>query len=153
MTRINCIPATLLLDEHLIAAHREGLRPQNELLQGKDNTHKAPVSYQLKTGHVLFCRKHLLWTNRQFEQARAECISRGINIQLYHSSTTGIPSHCLNDYQPTVKDYRHNLARICERFRKRKKAYHFKGQKVDSVKDFRLYLKTVNQSLNINHKE
>ncbi len=147
MTRINCIPAELLCDSHVMAGFREGLRPHNNVIAGK-TTKGAPTHYKLGEGHELFARKHLVWSNRQFTQCREEAISRGFNIQRY-SPEGDIPQHCNNDYTATKEDYRHNLARICERFRKRKKPFIYRGIKIDTTKDFRVYLKMVKESLGI----
>lgn len=150
MTRINCIPAEYLLDEHLLAAHREGLRPQNEILSGKINVSKAPANYKLGAGHVLFCRKHLVWTNGMFDSVRSECLIRGFNINPHTSDLSDIPPVCLNDYTPTKQNLRHNLARICERWRKRKKAYHWNGEIINDVATFRVYLSVVKEDLKLN---
>lgn len=147
MTRINCIPPTMLLDEHLQASVREGLRPINEVLNGKANINNAPDSYKLGTGHVLFCKKHLLFTKRQFELAQREYHLRGFNGFNYGCPTLDVSTSYLNDYEPTIRDLRTNLARIIERFRKRKKPYHFRGKVVDSNKVFRLYYKQLKRSV------
>ena len=149
MTRINTLPAELLLDEHLLAAHREGLRPVNEIHSGKGSINKAPTRYKLGSGHVKFARKHLLWTVRQFMEARNECFDRGFSVKDYEADLSDISARYLNDYRPTRADHRHNLARICERWRKRSKAYHFNGVKVDDVKTFREYLNMVKLELGL----
>ena len=41
----------------------------------------------------------------------------------------------------------HNLARICERFRKRQKHFVYRGIKIDTVKDFLVYLKFVKKNM------
>ena len=149
MTRINVIPASLLLDEHCHAAWREGSRPMNEIKSGKGNINKAPNSYKLGEGHVKFARKHLVWTIAQFEEARDEYLARGFNIASYSFDINEYDKVYQNNYSPSKKDFRHNLARICERFRKRTKPYHFHGKKVDSNKDFLVYLKGVKKVLDL----
>lgn len=149
MTRINTLPAELLLDEHLLAAHREGLRPVNEIRSGKGGIDKAPLHYKLGQGHVKFARKHLLWTVRQFTEARNECFDRGFSVKDYEADLSGISARYLNDYRPTRADHRHNLARICERWRKRSKAYHFNGVRIDTVQEFREYLNMVKRELGL----
>lgn len=149
MTRINTIPAELLLDEHLLAAHREGLRPLNEVLNGKSNIDKAPSEYKLGEGHVKFSRKHLLWVSGQFLGARDECLERGFKIKSYESDLSNLDSLYLNQYAPTKKDHRHNLARLCERWRKRTKPYHFNGVKIDDRASFFEWLNMVKLELNL----
>lgn len=149
MTRINCIPSHLLLDEHLHAAVREGSRPINEVRSGKDNIKNAPVRWKLGIGHVLFCKKHLTWTHQQYVSAKEEYYKRGFNGYDFVVDLNGIPTKFLNDYKPSKAELRTNLARICERFRKRKKPYHFHGKVVDTNKDFLYYLSQVKNSLNV----
>ena len=149
MTRINTIPAELLMDEHLLAAHREGARPLNEIKSGKDCIKNAPSNYKLGQGHVKFARKHLLWTKTQFDQAKSECLERGFNIKDYDFDVIGIKSIYLNDYKPTTKDYRLNLARLCARWRKRTKPYHFNGVKIDCYESFQEWLNMVKKELSL----
>lgn len=149
MTRINVIPANLLLDEHCQAAWREGSRPMNEIKSGKNNIAKAPKHYKLGEGHVKFARKHLIWAIGQFEEARDEYLSRGFNIPHYSFDINEFDPRFKNDYKPTKKDYRHNLARLCDRFRKRSKPYHFHSKKIDTNKDFLEYLKHVKKALDL----
>ena len=154
MTRINCIPPIMLLDEHLQVAVREGLRPLNEVLSGKDNIKGCPDDWKLGKGHVLFCKKHLPFTIWQWVLAQKEYHSRGFNGFDYEpESFSHLPKEYLNLYRPTEKALRSNLARVIERWRKRKKAYHFKGKVVDNRKEFLLYYNELKQSVLLDYIE
>lgn len=132
----------MLLDEHLQASVREGLRPVNEVLNGKDNIKGCPDDWKLGKGHVLFCKKHLPFTLVQWIRARDEYHNRGFKGFDYNYPTfSHLPKEYLNLYRPTEKALRSNLARIIERWRKRKKAYHFKGKVIDNREDFLVYYK------------
>ena len=61
----------------------------------------------------------------------------------------GIPKNRNFDYKITKKDLRHNLARLCDRFRKRKKPYHFDGEPIDNYKDFKVWLGLVKEELEL----
>jgi deoxyribonuclease (pyrimidine dimer) len=149
MTRINCIPSQHLLDEHLSAAVREGGRPINEVRSGKDNVKGAPSNWKLGKGHVLFCKKHLTWTHNQYLTAKGEYYKRGFKGFDYTVPLDGIPERFLVDYTPSDAELRTNLARICERWRKRKKPYHFHGKVIDTNKDFLYYLKHIKLSIGV----
>ena len=149
MTRINCIPSHLLLDEHLSAAVREGARPINEVRSGKNNVKGAPTYWKLGKGHVLFCKKHLTWTHQQYITAKEEYYKRGFKGFDYEVDLDGIPKSYLNTYSPTKAELRTNLARICERFRKRKKPYHLNGKVIDNNTDFLYYLRSVKQAMGL----
>tara|TARA_R110000782_G_scaffold270483_1_gene371810 strand:- start:21334 stop:21762 length:429 start_codon:yes stop_codon:yes gene_type:complete len=129
----------------LNAGWREGLRPHNNVKAGKIPK-SPPIRYKLGEGHEMFARKRLVWSNRQFEQCQAEYIDRGFNITPYHPQGD-IPKNSNHDYVATERDMRHNLARICERFRKRKTPFVYRGIKIDTVKDFRVYLKFVKKNM------
>tara|TARA_R110002153_G_scaffold181493_1_gene334781 strand:- start:1538 stop:1999 length:462 start_codon:yes stop_codon:yes gene_type:complete len=148
MTRINCIPATMLLDEHLQAAVREGLRPLNEVLSGKDNIKGRPDDWKLGKGHVLFTKVHLPFTIYQWLEAQREYHKRGFKGFGYTPPTfSHLPKEYLNTYRPTKKALRSNLARIIERWRKRKKPYHFKGKVIDNRREFLLYYKQLKEDV------
>lgn len=138
----------MLLDEHLNAALREGLRPLNEVLSGKTNLKGCPDDWKLGDGHVKFHKKHLPFTVSQWLLAKEEYKRRGFNGYAYNPAEySHLPNTFLNKYTPTTKALRTNLARIAERFRKRKKAYHFKGKVIDNNKEFRLYFKQLKVSV------
>lgn len=149
MTRINCIPPKLLLDEHLRAHCREGLRPINEVKAGKSSIAGCPNDWRLGTGHVKFCKKHLLFTAAQFDSAAQENESRGFGGYTYRSDLSGIPFTYLNDYTPTKKALRSNLARICVRWRKRTKPYHYDGERIDDLTSFKQYVQFVKRELSL----
>lgn len=140
MTRINCIDQKYLLDEHLLAAVREGLRPLNEVLDGKGNLKGCPDDWKLGAGHVKFCKAHLPFTVYQWLTAHVEYYNRGFKgFEYTYPTFSHLPKKYLNIYRPTEKAMRSNLARIVERWRKRKKPYHFKGKVIDNRKDFLVY--------------
>lgn len=146
MTRINCIPPNMLLDEHLRSAVREGLRPVNEVLSGKDNIKGLPDHWKLGAGHVKFCKAHLPFTIYQWLEAQKEYHKRGFNgFEYSYPSFTHLPEEYLNKYRPPLKALRSNLARIIERWRKRKKPYHFKGKVIDNKGEFMAYYKQLKE--------
>lgn len=150
MTRVNCIPPKLLLDEHLQAHMREGLRPLNDVLDGKTNLSGCPKDWKLNSGHVKFCRKHLLFTLRQWDAAKEEYISRGMKgFDYSYGDISGIPNVYLNDYIPSRRALRENIARIIQRWRNRDIVYHFHGKPVTTIQEFRKYINYVKEECGI----
>jgi hypothetical protein len=141
MTRINCVEPKYLLDEWVGSHVREGLRPLNNILKGKDSIDKSPDDWKLGQGHEYFCRKHLVFTMRQWYAAKAEWVIRGgQGFDFTPAPFLSLDEKYLNDYTPTTKAIRSNIARLCSRWRNREKTLHFKGKPIDNVKQFRQYL-------------
>lgn len=151
MTRVNVIPPEFMFDEWVAAHCREGLRPVNKLRQGKYKSNPISGDYRLNYGHELWCAYHSTFTSLQWLRYKKEYHKRGFQGFDFDTYNSIHPMYA-NDYEATSKDYRHNLARLCERFRKRKKPYHFKGKVIDNNTDFLLWLYEVKDKLNLNKK-
>lgn len=150
MTRVNCINPALLLDEWLDAHLREGLRPINNILAGKDSIKDCPSDWKLGEGHEKFLRKHSVFTLNQWNKAKEEYYKREIKHKnySYDASIEGVPSLYLNDYKPSRVAIRSNIARLCDRWRKRNSGkrgikYHWNGKLVDDYSSFKEYVSHV----------
>lgn len=149
MTRINCLPPHTLLDQHLLAHLREGLRPINNILNGKSDISKCPGDWKLGTGHEIFCRKHSLFTLRQWLAAKEEYdIRYRDNAKfLWAPSLEDVPRPYINDYTPTYPALRQNLSRLIKRWRASRGSltfkYTFRGKPIDNVKIMRQYVSYV----------
>lgn len=105
MTRINCgIPVKELTDKHLLAEHREIKRIPNLIRQGKYNLDGQPKFFTLGKGHVKFFYDKLNYLLKRYEEIHKECIFRGFNVTNYSNAWHGLPSHMMNDYEPTDND-------------------------------------------------
>ena len=119
MTRINVgIPPAELVNQHLIAEHREIKRIPNCIAKGKYNMDGIPDKFKLGTGHVKFFYNKLLYLKSRYIKLYEECISRGFNVQNYINAWDNIPSELMNDYQPTEVDRGIIKQRINERLNK-----------------------------------
>jgi hypothetical protein len=147
MTRINVIPPQYMFDEWVSAHCRETLRPINKLRQGKYANSPVSGQYKLGKGHELWGAYHGLFLSEMWTMYKAEWTSRGGNGYNFDPSLDGYPAQYANDYTPTITDIRHNLARLCERFRNRKTPYHFKGDAVDTHRQFLSHLAWVKTGL------
>ena len=105
MTRINVgIPPAELVNQHLIAEHREIKRIPNCIAKGRYSMDGIPDRFKLGTGHVKFFYNKLLYLKSRYIKLYEECISRGFNVQNYINAWDNVPNELMNDYQPTGVD-------------------------------------------------
>ena len=105
MTRINVgIPPADLVNQHLIAEHREIKRIPNCIAKGKYNMEGIPSRFKLGTGHVKFFYNKLLYLKNRYISLYNECIKRGFNVQNYIGAWNNVPEKLMNDYKPTYID-------------------------------------------------
>ena len=121
MTRINVgIPPTELINQHLIAEHREIKRIPNCIAKGKYNMEGIPDKFKLGTGHVKFFYNKLLYLKKRYISLYNECIKRGFNVQNYISAWDNVPQKLMNDYRVKANDCRIIRQRINDRKTNRK---------------------------------
>ena len=105
MTRINVgIPPAELVNQHLIAEHREIKRIPNCIAKGKYNMDGIPDKFKLGTGHVKFFYNKLLYLKNRYISLYDECIKRGFNVQNYIDSWNNVPQELMNDYKVEPND-------------------------------------------------
>ncbi|NCB78508.1 MAG: hypothetical protein EOM41_00650 [Bacilli bacterium] len=156
MTRINVIPAELLLSEHLLAELREITRIPNAILAGraKIDFKAIPGRYTLGRGHVMFFYNKLGYIRSRYEQLYKEAKKRGFNVtykKIDYSQLSAIHQVALmNDYIPTKEAQLLNIERICERFDLRKKTYSFHGVIINDEYSFNRYLNLIGRELRLN---
>ena len=116
MTRINVgIPPVELVNQHLIAEHREIKRIPNCVAKGKYNMEGMPDKFKLGTGHVKFFYNKLLYLKNRYISLYNECINRGFDVQNYIGAWDNVPKELMNNYKPTYKDRLIIQERIYER--------------------------------------
>ena len=121
MTRINVgIPPADLVNQHLIAEHREIKRIPNCIAKGKYNMDGIPDKFKLGTGHVKFFYNKLLYLKNRYISLYNECIQRGFNVQNYISAWDNVPQKLMNDYKVELNDIIIIKKRIKERTHNRK---------------------------------
>ena len=121
MTRINVgIPPTELVNQHLIAEHREIKRIPNCIAKGKYNMDGIPDKFKLGTGHVKFFYNKLLYLKNRYISLYNECIKRGFNVQNYIAAWDNVPQELMNDYTVEANDIKIIKQRINERRPKEK---------------------------------
>ena len=116
MTRINVgIPPADLVNQHLIAEHREIKRIPNCIAKGKYNMEGIPDKFKLGTGHVKFFYNKLLYLKNRYTSLYNECIKRGFNVQNYIGAWDNVPQELMNDYKVEPNDIVIIKKRIDER--------------------------------------
>ena len=116
MTRINVgIPPAELVNQHLIAEHREIKRIPNCIAKGKYNMDGIPDKFKLGTGHVKFFYNKLLYLKNRYTSLYNECIKRGFNVQNYIAAWDNVPQELMNDYKVKENDITIIKQRIHER--------------------------------------
>ena len=121
MTRINVgIPPAELINQHLIAEHREIKRIPNCIAKGKYNMEGIPDKFKLGTGHVKFFYNKLLYLKKRYVSLYNECIKRGFNVQNYINAWDNVPQKLMNDYKVKANDCRIIRQRINDRKTNRK---------------------------------
>ena len=119
MTRINVgIPPAELVDQHLLAEHREIKRIPNCIAKGKYNMDGIPDKFKLGKGHVKFFYNKLLHLKRRYMRLYEECIKRGFNVQNYIGAWDNVPEELMNDYKVKANDIRIIRKRINEKLSK-----------------------------------
>jgi len=119
MTRINVgIPPAELVNQHLIAEHREIKRIPNCIAKGKYKMEGIPDRFKLGSGHVKFFYNKLLYLKNRYVSLYNECVKRGFNVQNYISAWDNVPQELMNDYKPTEIDREIIIERINEKLRK-----------------------------------
>ena len=116
MTRINIgIPPVELVNQHLIAEHREIKRIPNCIAKGKYNMDGIPKRFKLGSGHVKFFYNKLLHLKKRYIRLYEECIKRGFNVQNYIGAWNNVPEKLMNDYKVEPNDIIIIKKRIDER--------------------------------------
>ena len=119
MTRINVgIPPADLVNQHLIAEHREIKRIPNCIAKGKYNMDGIPDKFKLGTGHVKFFYNKLEYLFLRYVKLHLECKYRGFNVQNYSKAWDNLPEELLNHYKPTKRDRLIVQQRINEKLNK-----------------------------------
>ena len=119
MTRINIgIPPAELVNQHLLAEHREIKRIPNCIAKGRYNMDGIPDRFKLGKGHVKFFYNKLLHLKKRYVRLYEECIKRGFNVQNYIEAWSDLPEELMNDYNVKANDIRIIKERINEKLNK-----------------------------------
>lgn len=105
MTRINsAIKVKLLVDEHLLAEHRELPRicsVYKKRLENKTGFKNIQTKFSLGTGHVLFFADKGGFTLNRYREIYRECVNRGFNVTNYEENWSIYGSN-LKDYRTSI---------------------------------------------------
>ena len=80
MTRINCVPVSVLTDKHLMAEYRELPRVITASDKFKGEGSDIPLSYRCGTGHVTFFYNKLKYLHNRYFDIVCELKGRGFDL-------------------------------------------------------------------------
>ncbi len=115
MTRINLIPVVELMDQHLIAEHRELKRIPSLIQKGKVNFLNIPTVFTLWTGHVKFFYNKLWFLRNRYIELYEECIKRWFKVENYIWNFSWIPENLFWEFIPNEIDLEISKQRIKEK--------------------------------------
>ena len=138
MTRINLVPPSELMDQHLFAEFRE-IKMVPKALARSITAHGAtgvfsriPKVFTLNTGHVCFFYNKGAYLFQRFNELREELRKRGINFnELSELDSDGIyarNSVFLGDYNPTPEAFTIIRQRIKEKIAMKPSWYRYYGK-------------------------
>lgn len=118
MTRINVVPPSELIREHLIAEYRE-LPRMFDMIHKNAGTYRKdiPSEYTLGTGHMKFFLDKAVFLVKRQRSLIEEMQRRGYkpNFTDPEKFLDGLPKRLLQDWTPTEKAMRINRERIADR--------------------------------------
>lgn len=128
MTRINLIEPEELMDQHLLAEHRELPRifwiVRKKIFENKEI--KAWKQYKMWPWHVIFFYDKLLFLQKRLEKIILECKKRNFNISFTEDiKLDDIPDLYKKDFLPTEKDIKISRDRINEKIKLKKDFYKY----------------------------
>ncbi len=116
MTRVSVGFSRQLVDQHLRKERIEVLRIPNKIKAGKYKS-KPLDKFTLNKGHELSLMNKVGFLKRHYEELTEECVRRVFQTTYYSDAFEGIPSHLMNDYEPTEHDIHIVRERITERLK------------------------------------
>lgn len=125
MTRINLIPVVDLMDEHLLAEHRELKRIPSMIQKGKVNFENIPESFTLWTGHVKFFYNKLWFLKKRYIELYKECLKRWFQVQNYISNFDNIEEKLFWEFVPSEQDLETSKIRIQEKLDAKPEFYRY----------------------------
>lgn len=117
MTRINCIPVSLLTDQQLKGEYNEIPR-MSSYLKKSYATGKPlaiPLFYKMSTGHIKFFYDKGQFLKLRFAELKKEMRSRGYNADANWSLSIFEYYGLMGDWEPDIDAITVNVERICER--------------------------------------
>lgn len=124
MTRINCIPPSELVGQHLVAEYRELPRifalVRAAMARGeRPDDPRNPLEYRLGAGHVRFFYRRLGYLAKRQADLVAEMKARGYQPTFTDTERLldGFPPAWCADWQPTAEALAANRARIADRLK------------------------------------
>lgn len=133
--RINCIPVSILADQHLRAEWLEMLLLphyiERSLKSKKGIVLDTSERFTLNKGHAWFFYNKIGYVLKRYEEIGAEMRARGYNTNPRLSfEHLNLPPEYFKDWAPTEEDQLINLERIEERISQKPNWYTYRSRKL-----------------------
>lgn len=135
MTRINVVPVSELMDQHLLAELRELPRMFTYIethMQGKQ--YSGPTEYTMGTGHMKFFSDKARFLFKRMIALDEESVKRGFNFNFdkltWIERYLGIGTAFDKDYTPTEDALKVNRERLSSKLLERPDFYRYYGKKI-----------------------
>ena len=137
MTRINLLPVSILLDQHLLAEYRELPMVGAAIPRSTPTSRrKIPESYILGTGHVKFFYNKLPFLEQRWKELVRELKKRGFKINPKQRQThfDKFYEDEQIEWQPNNIERRISADRIYERYKEQPGWYKYYGESCPNYK-------------------
>lgn len=134
MTRINLVPPTELMDQHLIAEYREirllteNLRRSFRSKNGMDKN-RIPTEFTLMKGHILFFKDKGKYIYKRYKHLQEEMRRRGFSPRHEEIDVSVWPTGFFNDWEPSERDFKIIRDRIAFKIAMKPDWYRYYGKK------------------------
>lgn len=131
------IPASLLMDQHLLAENKEIPQLAGQFLKSlrspNFNPNTLPKQFTLGTGHVRFFYRYGEFLRRRAKHVYTECLRRGFNMKPFefYDHWKDMGPEWNKDFKPSNDDIMVSIERIHMRFSEKPNFYRYKGKPVE----------------------
>ncbi len=135
MTRINVVPVTELMDQHLQVEHHEfpripkGMHKSIDKRGEKGTLEIIPETYRLGTGHMTFFYDKGMFLMDRWHQIIGELNRRKLDYEkdLLLGSYAGLSIEFMKPYEPTPEALEINRKRLAAKISLHPDGYRYKG--------------------------
>lgn len=135
MTRINVVPVSELMDQHLLAELRELPRMFTYIeTHMQDKQYSGPAEYTMGTGHMKFFSDKGQFLYMRMSDLYHESLKRGFKFKFdaddWASRYMVLPLCFSKDYTPTEGALKVNRERLSSKLLERPDFYRYYGKKI-----------------------
>lgn len=151
MTRVNLVPAKMLMDQHLTGELHEISRVGTLATKANKRGFRLdgiPEYYRRGTGHVLFFYNKGGFIKKRIAEIVEVCKKRGVNVQVDWQALIEVwdklPKRYNLDYYPSEDDMNVSVRWLQEKVAEKPKWYKYKGENL-TEKTHKKWVKRTNK--------